>query len=88
MTEIMTIVAARADGPSAAQGIPDDIELVCSSGHRTTHSLARVLRLNDAWCGKCGADIRYNPLEQPEMSRGDLAPGVSRSALKGLGAGA
>jgi hypothetical protein len=35
------------------------IELVCASGHRTTHSLARVLRLNDGWCGKCGADIRY-----------------------------
>ena len=45
----------------AASNRDDKIELVCSSGHRTVHSLARILRLNDGWCGKCGADIGYEP---------------------------
>jgi hypothetical protein len=48
------------------QKCEDKLELVCSSGHRTTHSLARVLRLNDGWCGKCGADISYTPLADDE----------------------
>jgi hypothetical protein len=42
--------------------IDDHLELVCKSGHRSGHSRARVTRLNDAWCGKCGADISYDPL--------------------------
>jgi hypothetical protein len=41
--------------------VSDKVDLVCSSGHRTAHSLARVLRLNDGWCGMCGADISYEP---------------------------
>jgi hypothetical protein len=44
----------------------DVIELVCSSGHRTPHSLARVRRLDDGWCGTCGADIKYQPVPEPE----------------------
>jgi hypothetical protein len=40
----------------------DLIELVCKSGHRNAHSRARILRLNDGWCGKCGAGIGYDPL--------------------------
>lgn len=40
----------------------DLIELICLHGHRSSHSLARVTRLNDGWCGKCGADISYQPL--------------------------
>jgi hypothetical protein len=47
---------------AASKADSDKIELVCPNGHRTTHSLARVLRLNDAWCGTCGADISYDPL--------------------------
>lgn len=39
------------------------IELVCKSGHKSEHLLDRVLRHNDAWCSKCGADIQYNPEE-------------------------
>ena len=41
----------------------ETIELVCRSGHRSTHQLARILRLNDGWCGKCGADLNYDPPE-------------------------
>jgi hypothetical protein len=48
---------------SGAKG--GEIELSCPNGHRTMHSLARVLRLNDAWCGKCGADIRYDASAEP-----------------------
>lgn len=43
----------------------DKIELVCPNGHRTIHSLSRVLRLDDGWCGKCGADISYTPDAAP-----------------------
>ena len=51
------------EGSSAVEAERADIfDLVCSSGHRTPHSLARVLRLNDGWCGTCGADIGYTPL--------------------------
>jgi hypothetical protein len=39
------------------------LELVCKSGHRSEHMRDRVLRLNDAWCPKCGADIKYEPDE-------------------------
>ncbi len=39
----------------------DQLDLVCASGHRTAHSLARISRLNDGWCGICGADIGYTP---------------------------
>ena len=35
------------------------IELVCKSGHKSEHLLDRVLRHNDAWCSKCGVDIKY-----------------------------
>jgi hypothetical protein len=28
----------------------------------TAQSLARVLRLDDGWCGRCGADVSYKPL--------------------------
>jgi hypothetical protein len=54
----------RAAAPRLASTSPgnENVELVCSSGHRTAHSLARVLRLNDGWCGRCGADISYAPL--------------------------
>lgn len=51
----------------------DRIDLVCSSGHRTSHSLARVARLNDGWCGRCGADISYTPF----TDAGATAKGVS-----------
>lgn len=35
------------------------LELICKSGHRSDHQRDRVLRRNDAWCPKCGADIKY-----------------------------
>ena len=49
-------------------GRDETVELVCTSGHRTTHLLARILRLNDGWCGKCGADLHYEPREGVEPS--------------------
>jgi hypothetical protein len=39
----------------------ETIELTCKSGHLSQHLLHRVLRLNDAWCGQCGADLPYLP---------------------------
>ena len=56
----------------------DEIELVCPSGHRTIHSLKRVLRLNDGWCGKCGADIRYTPLADAEGLAAENLADVAR----------
>ena len=52
----MTVIA-RLPAPGAPGG--DRIDLLCPNGHRTTHSLARLMRLNDGWCGRCGADIAY-----------------------------
>ena len=37
------------------------LELICKSGHKSEHLLDRVLRHNDGWCPKCGADIHYTP---------------------------
>jgi hypothetical protein len=49
----------------ASQPVPrgkgDDLVLVCPTGHSTIHSLVRVLRLNDGWCGVCGVGIPYEP---------------------------
>ena len=56
------ILRIAAHSSARSTGSDEKIELVCTSGHRTSHSLARVLRLNDGWCGKCGADISYKPL--------------------------
>jgi hypothetical protein len=53
----------------------ETIELVCRSGHRSTHQLARILRLNDGWCGKCGADLHYEPVE------GTIAQAAAPSAV-------
>ena len=62
--------SAAALAPSEAG---DELQLVCANGHRTAHSLARVQRLNDGWCGKCGAGISYTAL--PE----DAPAGISRN---------
>jgi hypothetical protein len=35
------------------------LELTCPNGHKFEHLLDRVLRHDDAWCPKCGADIKY-----------------------------
>ena len=37
------------------------LELICKSGHKSEHLRDRVLRHQDAWCPKCGADIEYVP---------------------------
>ncbi|HZW46354.1 MAG TPA: hypothetical protein VFF61_02415 [Microvirga sp.] len=37
------------------------LELVCKSGHKSQHPKERVLRRNDAWCPKCGADVKHDP---------------------------
>jgi hypothetical protein len=55
-------VSAIARRPAPGPEGGERIDLVCASGHRTSHSLARVVRLNDGWCGKCGAAISYAPL--------------------------
>ena len=39
------------------------LELLCKSGHKSEHLRDRVLRHQDAWCPKCGADIEYIPDE-------------------------
>lgn len=39
------------------------LQLICKSGHMSEHLLDRVLRHNDAWCPKCGADISYTSEE-------------------------
>jgi hypothetical protein len=39
------------------------LELTCGNGHKSEHLMDRVLRHNDAWCPKCGADISYSPAE-------------------------
>ena len=59
---------AAAQAPASSGKSDDKIELVCSSGHRTIHSLARVARLNDGWCGTCGADISYSPSDAAEAA--------------------
>lgn len=56
----------------------DELELVCPNGHRTTHSGARIKRLNDGWCGKCGAAISYTALSDS----GQPAPPISRNERK------
>jgi hypothetical protein len=60
--------------PTSSAGSAETIELVCPNGHRTIHSLARVLRLNDAWCGRCGADIDYKP--SPDADSSAAAPAM------------
>jgi hypothetical protein len=35
------------------------LELICKHGHKSEHLKSRVLLRNDAWCPKCGADIKY-----------------------------
>lgn len=57
------IMALEDPTPAASVVKGKMIELLCGSGHRSTHLLVRVLRLNDAWCGKCGADLSYDPLK-------------------------
>ncbi len=42
------------------------LELTCKNGHHSEHLLDRVLRHDDAWCPKCGADIKYTA--DPELS--------------------
>lgn len=37
------------------------LELICKSGHKSEHPKERVLRRNDAWCPKCGADVKHDP---------------------------
>lgn len=53
----MRAVASR----TAPPGKSDELVLVCPNGHSTLHSLARVRRLNDGWCGTCGVGIPYEP---------------------------
>ena len=36
------------------------LELICKHGHQSEHFKDRVLRHNDAWCPRCGADIKYD----------------------------
>ena len=66
----------------APDGKGDDLVLVCPNGHSTLHSLARVLRLNDGWCGTCGAGIAYEP-----AAKAGKAP-KGGSVLKDVSAGA
>lgn len=40
------------------------LELVCKSGHKSEHLRNRVLRHQDAWCSKCGADMEYIAAEE------------------------
>jgi hypothetical protein len=40
------------------------LELTCKNGHKSEHFRDRGLRLQDAWCSTCGADIAYNPDEE------------------------
>ncbi len=54
-------MSKAAQRPVSGADRGDHVDLVCSSGHVTTHSLARLVRLNDGWCGRCGADIDYPP---------------------------
>ena len=35
------------------------VQLTCKNGHVSDHLLDRVLRRNDAWCGRCGAGLPY-----------------------------
>ena len=35
------------------------VQLTCKNGHISDHLLDRVLRYNDAWCGRCGAALPY-----------------------------
>jgi hypothetical protein len=62
--------------PAPGASAEDRIDLVCSSGHRTSHFLARVTRLNDGWCGRCGADISYTPAADADaiLKGGSRAP--------------
>ncbi len=65
MIEILT----RADASTINKS--EMIELVCRGGHRTRHLLARILRRNDGWCGKCGADLNYEPVVPAEAESTD-----------------
>lgn len=40
---------------------PSKVQLTCKHGHTSEHVRERVLRRQDAWCPKCGADIEYIP---------------------------
>ena len=64
----------------------DRIELVCASGHRSAHSLARLLRLNDGWCGTCGADISYEPGPAEQTVPARQSTDVLSLVQKGVGA--
>jgi hypothetical protein len=64
----------------------DRIDLICSSGHRTAHSLSRIVRLNDGWCGKCGADISYTPLADADATRKGGEPSPPSPVLASVGA--
>lgn len=55
------------------------MELVCKSGHRSDHLLDRVLRLNDAWCPKCGADLKYTPAEEAAPAEPAVLPAAAKA---------
>lgn len=63
------LLSAAARLPAPFGSGADEVELVCPSGHRTTHSLARAERLNNGWCGKCGAGISYTHRANRARSR-------------------
>jgi hypothetical protein len=63
-------MAAGSEKDDIMPGAPRTIELICGNGHVSVQSLERVLRLNDGWCGKCGANVKHDP--QP-LEDGPLA---------------
>ena len=49
------------------------VELTCPSGHKSHHMLARLLSHNNAWCARCGADLRLDPAEAKALADGKAA---------------
>ena len=62
------------------------LELVCKSGHRSDHLLDRVLRHNDAWCPKCGCDLKFTPAEAENSAEASIPPAdrEEKRALQGV----
>jgi hypothetical protein len=77
-------VSAVAHLPAPKTNGQETVELVCPSGHRTTHSLARVLRLNDGWCGRCGVGISYEPQADAAAAKAGKVRAVSDSGAEAL----
>lgn len=66
-----------------------NVELTCASGHKSVHALARVLSHDNAWCHRCGADLKLDPARAKELaSEAKAAPEQAGNvAVRRVGAG-